>query len=173
MKSRLLVMFRVSGCTWAVRSSNLPDFRAVLQNLNSRAGQQEPTFLHITTKLQSADEPVKLMESKPCLRSFLTPKALWLPRTSTATMSAAATVYVAPLKLVRRSWDPEFLVTITWPLENGPSGQLLEPLGDDFIAVQVQEGLPRPSNVVPFWGWYSFWVRTLIRTTKKVLHWRV
>ena len=33
-------------------------------------------------------------------------------------------------------------------------------------------GLPRPSNVVPFWVWYGFLARTL-RTTKKVLHWRV
>ena len=24
-----------------------------------------------------------------------------------------------------------------------------------------------PSNVVPFWVWYGFWVRTLIRTTQK------
>ena len=31
----------------------------------------------------------------------------------------------------------------------------------------------RPSNVVPFWVWYRFLVRALIRTTKKVLHWRV
>ena len=34
-------------------------------------------------------------------------------------------------------------------------------------------GLPRPSNVVPFWVWYDFLVRVLARTTKKVLHWRV
>ena len=34
-------------------------------------------------------------------------------------------------------------------------------------------GLPGPSNVVPFWVWYGFLVRTLIRPTKKVLHWRV
>ena len=33
--------------------------------------------------------------------------------------------------------------------------------------------LPRPSNVVPFGVWYGFLVRILIRTTKKVLHWRV
>ena len=31
----------------------------------------------------------------------------------------------------------------------------------------------RPSYVVPFWVWYGFLVRILIRTTKKVLHWRV
>ena len=30
-----------------------------------------------------------------------------------------------------------------------------------------------PSNVVPFWVWYGFLVRTLIRATEKVLHWRV
>ena len=33
--------------------------------------------------------------------------------------------------------------------------------------------VPGPSNVVPFWVWYGFLVRILIRTTKKVLHWRV
>ena len=33
--------------------------------------------------------------------------------------------------------------------------------------------VPRPSNVVPFWVWYGFLVRILIRTTNKVLHWRV
>ena len=32
---------------------------------------------------------------------------------------------------------------------------------------------PIPSNVVPFGVWYGFLVRTLIRTAKKVLHWRV
>ena len=34
-------------------------------------------------------------------------------------------------------------------------------------------GLPRPSNVVLFGVWYGVLVRTLIRTIKKVLHWRV
>ena len=34
-------------------------------------------------------------------------------------------------------------------------------------------GFPGPSNVVPFWVCYGFWVRTLIRTTIKVLHSRV
>ena len=33
----------------------------------------------------------------------------------------------------------------------------------------VVEGLPGPSNVVPFWVWYVLW----IWTTKKALHWRV
>ena len=33
--------------------------------------------------------------------------------------------------------------------------------------------LPGPSNVVPYWVWYGFLVRAFIRTTKKVLHWRV
>ena len=28
------------------------------------------------------------------------------------------------------------------------------------------EGLPGPSNVVPFWVWYVVLVRTLIRATK-------
>ena len=27
---------------------------------------------------------------------------------------------------------------------------------------------PRPSNVVPFWVWYDFLVRILVKTTKKV-----
>ena len=36
-----------------------------------------------------------------------------------------------------------------------------------------QGTLPGPSNVVPFWVLYVFLARTLIRTTKKVLHWRV
>ena len=33
-------------------------------------------------------------------------------------------------------------------------------------------GLPKPSNVVPFWVWYGLLVRTIIRNAKKVLHWR-
>ena len=32
---------------------------------------------------------------------------------------------------------------------------------------------PGPSNVVPYWVWYGFLVRTFIRTTKKVLCWGV
>ena len=31
----------------------------------------------------------------------------------------------------------------------------------------LDSSLPRPSNVVPFWVWYGFWVRTLIRIPKK------
>ena len=31
------------------------------------------------------------------------------------------------------------------------------------------QGIPRPSNVIPFWDWYGFWVRTRMRTTQKVL----
>ena len=41
-----------------------------------------------------------------------------------------------------------------------------------YIGSRVQ-GLPEPSNVATFRVWYGFLVRTLIRTTKKVLHWRV
>ena len=29
------------------------------------------------------------------------------------------------------------------------------------------QDIPRPSNVVPFWVWYGFLVRILIRTTQK------
>ena len=43
-----------------------------------------------------------------------------------------------------------------------------------IIGFRVMLGLlSRPSNVVPFWVWYFCLVRTLIRTTKKVLHCRV
>ena len=35
------------------------------------------------------------------------------------------------------------------------------------------KGLPGPSNVDPFWVWYGFGVKMLIRTPKKVLRWRV
>ena len=41
------------------------------------------------------------------------------------------------------------------------------------MEVHGSRGLPRPSNVVPFWIWYVFVIRVLIRITKKVLHWRV
>ena len=37
----------------------------------------------------------------------------------------------------------------------------------------ISSCLPGPSNVVPFWVWYGFLVGTLVRTTKKGLHWRV
>ena len=40
------------------------------------------------------------------------------------------------------------------------------------LAKGFRKSLPGPSNVVPFWVWYDFLVRTPIRTTKKVLHWR-
>ena len=33
--------------------------------------------------------------------------------------------------------------------------------------------IPGTSDVVPFWVWYGFLVRTLIKATKNVLHWRV
>ena len=34
------------------------------------------------------------------------------------------------------------------------------------------QGVPGPSDVVPLWVWYGFLVR-ILRTTKKVPHWRV
>ena len=49
----------------------------------------------------------------------------------------------------------------------------VEALGPDglsgFRASPFHLTLPGPSNEVPFWVCYGCWVRTLIRTTKKVL----
>ena len=41
------------------------------------------------------------------------------------------------------------------------------------VELRPKTTLPRPSDVVLFCVWYGFSVRTLIRTTQEVLHWRV
>ena len=49
------------------------------------------------------------------------------------------------------------------------NARTLAKLGDLRISSTTQ-GLPRPFNVVPVGAWHGFWVRTLFRTTKNVLH---
>ena len=49
---------------------------------------------------------------------------------------------------------------------------LIRPVAGESSS-RVVQGLPKGSNVVPFWDLYGFWVRDYNILPKKELHWRV